>query len=160
MKKVIRLKQNQTYVIMDGNGILHEITTEQNREILTIEQIVNSEASNKGYFVNSDGPQTAALSYFGEHYVDTHTMKQAEKLTALAEIMRIADYYNEHYADGWEVDWKDVGQKKWLIKTMFSGLHVTDYSTNMFGLPTFATKELAQLALDNNREVFERFFNA
>ena len=53
---------------------------------------------------------------------------------------------------------KTWDKKKWFIIKMFSGLHVTDYSTNMFGLPVFATDELAQLALDNNREVFEKFF--
>lgn len=136
-----------------------EIKPEPKR-LLTINEIVDAEAGKLGSFITDGYISENPLSVYGEHFRDTHTEAQAHKLIALAEIMRIADYYNEHYADGFEVDWKDVGQKKWLITKMFSGLHVTDYSTNMFGLPTFATEELAQLALDNNREVFERFFNA
>lgn len=158
MKKVIRLKQNQTYIIMDGNGILHEITTEQNREVLTIEQIVNSEAGNMGCFAYYDEPKSAPLSGYHYHYTDTHTREQAEKLHALAEIMRIADYYNEHYADGWKQDNDNLQQMKYVVFNKFDQIEPEGYHFNMFGLPCFATQELAQLAIDNNKEVFERFF--
>jgi len=164
----IELNAGESIKIMVNGMVLELMVTGDNsisvndhpeqKRLLTIEEIVNEESGNEGCFITDHNVEYYGLSPYGQHFRDAATEAQAHKLIALAEIMRIADYYNEHYADGWEVDWKDVGQKKWFIVKMFSGLHVTDYSTNMFGLPAFATDELAQIALDNNREVFERFF--
>ena len=164
----IEVNAGESIKIMVNGRVLELMVTGDNsisvndnpepERLLTIKEIVDAEAGGFGFYIDMDGVSSSPLSRFGEHCVDAHTQLQAMKIQALAEIMRIADYYNEHYADGWEVDWKDVGQIKWVIIKMFSGLHVTDYSTNMFGLPVFATDELAQLALDNNREVFEKFF--
>lgn len=134
-----------------------EIKPEPKR-LLTVEEIMNEESENPGFFITDHTIAPDGLSPYGQHFRDTATKAQAQKLIALAEIMRLADYYNEHYADGWK---PDSISSKWFVIKMSSGLHVvTYYCTNMFGLPAFASEGLAQLALDNNREVFERFFNA
>jgi len=78
-------------------------------------------------------------------------MLYAEKVIAIAKLMILADYYN----DGWVADWSDSGQMKWLVKQTRNSLIVDDYEFMNFGFPTFKSKELAQTALDNNREIFE-----
>ena len=121
---------------------------------MTIKEIVDAEVGEPGFYLDMDGVSSYPLSRFGEHCVDAHTQLQAMKIQALAEIIRIADYYNEHYANGWKADWRDdVEQVKYVIYSDKS----RPVSVNI-GLPCFATEELAQLALDNNREVFEKFF--
>ena len=134
-----------------------EIKPEPKR-LLTIKEIVDAETGKSGQFISYDDISEITLAGYGNHYLNTHTEAQAHKLVALAEIMRIADYYNEHYADGWKQDNDNPQQMKYMIFNKRDEFEPDSYHFNMFGLPTFATKELAQLALDNNREVFERFF--
>jgi hypothetical protein len=131
------------------------------KRLLTIKEIVDAEAEagKLGSFITDGYISENPLSVYGEHFRDTHTEAQAHKLIALAEIMRIADYYNEHYADGWKQDNDNPQQMKYMIFNKRDEFEPDSYHFNMFGLPTFATKELAQLALDNNREVFEKFFD-
>ena len=147
-------------LMVTGDNSISVNDNQESKRLLTIEEVVNAEQGGACYYSSPIGVQKASFSCYGFHRVDARTEAQAGKLVALAEIMRLSDYYNEHYADGWKADGRNVFQKKWFIIKMVSGLHVTDYSTNMFGLPAFATEELAQLALDNNRDVFERFFAA
>jgi hypothetical protein len=167
----IRLKPNETAVITANNttyvlggdvsieikGNTGNDHPDQER-LLTIKEIVDAEADKSGSFISDDCIKDYPLSGYGEHYRDTHTAAQAHKLVALAEMMRIADYYNEHYADGWKQDNDNPQQMKYMIFNKRDEFEPDSYHFNMFGLPTFATKELAQIALDNNREVFERFF--
>lgn len=130
------------------------------KRLLTIKEIVDAEADKSGSYISSDDITDYLLSGYGKHYRDTHTEAQAHKLIAFAEIMRIADYYNEHYANGCKSDDYIIpNQKKYIIILNGDGkICVSWYKYYMCGLPCFATEELAQLALDNNREVFEKFF--
>jgi hypothetical protein len=65
--------------------------------------------------------------------------------------MILADYYN----DGWVADWSDKTQDKWIIKQNNSILVADRHLFVNTGFPPFKSKELAQIALDNNREIFE-----
>ena len=75
----------------------------------------------------------------------------AIKILAISKLMILADYYNQ----GWEADWEDQDQAKWIVKQTSNRLIVDDFTFVNFGFPPFKSKELAQLALDNNREIFE-----
>lgn len=166
----IELNAGESIKIMVNGRVLELMVTGDNsisvndnpdpERLLTIKEIVDAEISKSGFYVSNHFVKDYALSGYGEHFRDTHTEAQAHKLVALAEIMRIADYYNEHYANGWKADWDDGEQVKWIIysNTSTSSVVVSSTIPFNFGLPCFATEELAQLALDNNREVFEKFF--
>lgn len=164
----IELNSGESIKIMVNGRVLELMVTGDNsisvndnpepKRLLTIKEIVDAEVDKSGSFIFSDDIENYLLSGYGNHYRDTHTEAQAHKLIALAEIMRIADYYNEHYANGWKADWDDVGQVKFMIFSLPSGVDINSYLSINIGLPCFATEELAQLALDNNREVFEKFF--
>jgi len=166
----IEVNAGESIKIMVNGRVLELMVTGDNsisvndnpepERLLTIKEIVDAEAGGFGFYIDMDGVSSSPLSRFGEHCVDAHTQLQAMKIQALAEIMRIADYYNEHYADGWKADWNNLEQEKYIIYSHSVGVDNKSYSliSNNFGLPCFATEELAQLALDNNREVFERFF--
>jgi hypothetical protein len=75
----------------------------------------------------------------------------AIKILAISKLMILADYYN----DGWVADWDNSDQKKWVVKQIDNSLIVDYYESVNFGFPPFKSKELAQTALDNNREIFE-----
>ena len=77
--------------------------------------------------------------------------KHTNKLKALSRIMILADYYNQ----GWEADWSNSDQKKWLVKQTSNRLIVDDYRFVNFGFPPFKSEELLRTAIDNNREIFE-----
>lgn len=164
----IELNAGESIKIMVNGMVLELMVTGDNsisvndnpepKRLQTIKEIVDAEADKSGSFISSDDIRDYLLSGYGKHYRDTHTEAQAHKLIALAEIMRIADYYNEHYANGWKADWDDRDQVKHMIYSLPSGVDINSLLSSNFGLPCFATEELAQLALDNNREVFEKFF--
>ena len=75
----------------------------------------------------------------------------AIKILAISKLMILADYYN----DGWVAEWIDERQNKW-VAVFRNGILITNnnikYNT---GFPPFKSEELLQLALDNNREIFE-----
>jgi hypothetical protein len=77
--------------------------------------------------------------------------KHYNKLQAINRLMILADYYNE----GWEPDWKNEGQMKWIPVIVNNKIEANycRYSNN--GLPPFRSKELLELAIENNREIFE-----
>ena len=164
----IELNAGESIKIMVNGRVLeltvtgdNSISVNDNPEpdrLLTIKEIVDAEEGGFGFYIDMDGVSSSPLSRFGEHCVDAHTQLQAMKIQALAEIMRIADYYNEHYANGWKADWDDEEQVKYMIYSTPSGVDINSLILINFGFPCFATEELAQLALDNNRKVFERFF--
>lgn len=144
-------------MVIGDNSISVNDNPEPER-LLTIKDIVDAEADKSGSFIRSYDIMDYHLSHYGQHFRDTATKEHAEKLIAFSEIMRIADYYNEHYANGWKADWGSWKQVKWVIYSYKSSVSVTSFISSNLGLPCFATQELAQLALDNNREVFEKFF--
>ena len=164
----IELNAGESIKIMVNGRVLELTVTGDNsisvndnpepERLLTVEEIVNEESGNEGCFITDHNVEYYGLSPYGQHFRDAATKEQAEKLVALAEIMRIADYYNEHYADGWKPDNDNPLQIKYMVLNKRDRLAPDSYHFNMFGLPCFATQELAQLALDNNREVFEKFF--
>ncbi|MFA6951227.1 MAG: hypothetical protein WCQ70_11130 [Lentimicrobiaceae bacterium] len=82
-------------------------------------------------------------------------------LSSHLKIYAIATYYNANYANDWKADWNNKKQDKvsvcydWLtLKYIISVNNQIDD-----GKVYFATKELAQLALDNNKEIFNQFYN-
>jgi hypothetical protein len=78
--------------------------------------------------------------------------KHYNKLQAINRLMILADYYN----DGWEPDWKSPSWKYFAVYNKEKdqiqiGLSV--YSSH--GYVYFKSKELLELAIENNREIFE-----
>ena len=80
--------------------------------------------------------------------------ESCKRETARMQAIIIADYYN----DGWKADWKDENQEKWVILSIDCELIIISYRTLNTGFPEFKTKELAEEALENNREIFEAMF--
>ena len=129
--------------------------------MLTHKEIINAEAGKEGFCVHAEnGVISCALSeYDSDYMVDCVSRKDAERDKAFIAVMRIAAYYNKHYANGWEADWNDPNQAKYSIYgSMKNKLYAVGYTRDYFaGNPVFATKELAQMALNNNKQIFAAY---
>ena len=129
--------------------------------MLTHKEIINAEAGKEGFYTHSrNGVRSYKLGEYGSDYMaDCVSQKDAERAQAFIAVMRIAAYYNKNYADGWEADWNDPNQAKYNVYgSMKNKLYVVGYTRDYFaGNPVFATKELAQMALDNNKQIFAAY---
>ena len=67
--------------------------------------------------------------------------RYAKEFEALAKLVELRDYYN----DGWEPDWEDTKQDKYIINFMNQGMRVL----------TFKTFELEQKFFKNFRDLIE-----
>lgn len=88
------------------------------------------------------------------------------KYRAYSKLTLLAEYYNKVYANGWEPDWDNHNQQKYyIVKSFtvksfaFSCYHVESNCRFFAGNPIFATKELANQAFANNRELFEAYLS-
>ena len=69
----------------------------------------------------------------------------------------IADYYNRVYAAGWVADWTNKNQNKWFCayRTDSSKVYISFAVTHASFHIYFASERLAQMAYENNEEIFE-----
>lgn len=77
----------------------------------------------------------------------------AEKIRALCQLYIIAEYYNE----GWEPDWDDADQQKYLA--FWSNFKKRITTTGIYQLsisfPVFKSAEILKAAYEANRVIFE-----
>jgi len=129
--------------------------------MLTHKEIINTETGKEGFYLGpTDGVIALPLSAYDDIYTtDFVSRKDGERAQAFIAVMRIAAYYNKNYADGWEADWNDPNQAKYNVySSMKNKLYVVGYTRDYFaGNPVFATKKLAQMALDNNKQIFAAY---
>lgn len=88
-------------------------------------------------------------------------LKTCQKVELYTRIQRIANYYNKYHANGWKANWNDASQPKFThYKDCDKNIiAIESYRQVNIGMPPFATNKLAELAYDNNREIFDRFFD-
>lgn len=144
---------------------------EIDKEKSTFEHIVFKELPKRGktweeimsnmhkdcYSINLDGNPRSVFKNISNStracgsVVNTH--KQAEKLRALAQLFIIMDYYN----DGWIAA---NGQKffAFCYNKNSESVVMDNWTTHQINPIYFKTKELAQEAYDNNKEIFDTFF--
>lgn len=129
--------------------------------MLTHKEIINAEAGKEGFYTHSrNGVRSYKLGEYGSDYMaDCVSQKDAERAQAFIAVMRIAAYYNKNYANGWEADCNDPGQAKFRVAYYAKSKSYTVYVSfdSSYGNPAFATKELAQMALDNNKQIFAAY---
>jgi hypothetical protein len=131
------------------------------KQILTHKDILDVEAEGKGYVLLYHGIHEVILSTSeGAFTTDCITRKDAERAKAFIALMRIANYYNKHYANNWEANWKATSQAKYYVvfNNNASCYELSCNSMNNESHIYFATNELARLALENNKEIFDTFF--
>jgi len=129
--------------------------------MLTHKKIINAEAGKEGFCLGcTSGIVRYKLSeYDNSYFTDCVSQKDAERAQAFIAVMRIAAYYNKNYANGWEADCNDPGQAKFRVAYDAKSKSYTVYVSfdSSYGNPAFATKELAQMALDNNKQIFAAY---
>lgn len=79
----------------------------------------------------------------------------ARKTMLFGQIQRIADYAN----GDWVADFKNENQQKFNHCTDFGQIEVKCTIYVKEGMPIFKSEELAQQAYNDNKELFEEFFN-
>jgi len=130
-------------------------------KMLTHKEIINAEAGKEGFYLGpKDGAIALPLSAYDNKYTaDCVSRKDAERAQAFIAVMRIAAYYNKNYANGWEADCNNKDQAKFRVAYDATSKSYTVYVSfnSSYGNPAFATKELAQLAFDNNKEIFAAY---
>lgn len=125
-------------------------------KLYRIEEIIKEEKRGLGWEVHSVGPRQGLLSEFGYHYRDLASEHDARRAAAFMQATRIASYYNRIHGNNWTPDWKSGDQPKYIIIRNSRGdLVVDSYREINTGGIYFATRELAEIALENNREIFE-----
>lgn len=88
----------------------------------------------------------------------TNTQAQLEKLSAIHNLMNIAEYYNAK--SGKEIDWKDMEQCKYHIYFITNYYQVGSIKVNNYGSVYFLKKEDAQAVIDNPnfRDILDAIF--
>jgi len=124
---------------------------EPKKELLTWEDMVK-EMYGKMFFISERGGIESATKFdgFSSDSNIFRTEAQAEKALALAQMMVIADYYN----DGWTPDYNNLQQIKYAL--CVEGRIIESYMNS--GYVVFKSLELASKAYLNNREIFETYF--
>lgn len=131
------------------------------KQILTHKDIIDAEAEGMGYGLLYHGIHEVTLSSSEvSSTTDCIAKKDAERTLAFIALMRIANYYNKHYANNWEANWKDCSQDKcYVFFNNDSSRYDLGYNNlHNEGHIYFATEKLARLALENNKEIFDEFF--
>lgn len=130
------------------------------KKLLTHKEILDAESGEFGVRLICNGlSETTLSSNSGSYLTDCVSRKDAERVRAFVSLMRIAAYYNKHYANGWVADCNDRDQAKFRVAYDAKSKSYTVYVSfdSSFGNPAFATKELAEMALANNREIFDNY---
>jgi hypothetical protein len=79
------------------------------------------------------------------------TKEQAEASIAMAQLSQLMKVYN----DGWEHDWSDDNQKKYVIYFLKNNIDL-DYCYNKQFFLSFKDEETRDLFLENFRELIEK----
>lgn len=107
---------------------------------------------NKDFFISSDGTVTVfPQSYFRSVMsFAISSEKRAKQFVILNKLLQIRDYYNQ----GWEPDWHNRDEEKYVITTHENVLYkLTSYLSNY--LFAFKTKELRDEFYTNFKEDLE-----
>ena len=139
---------------IDGDTVtITEKTThkeEPAKELLTWEEIMNNKFG-EGltlYYINESGAiRSGILNHSSESQHWLNTIKQAEKLRAIAQLMVIADHYN----NGALME-SCLHEPVWLDQLNTVGDMEPSVGTCA---PKFATKGSLYKAYKNNKEIFE-----
>lgn len=128
-------------------------------QILSFKDILENEGGMFGYHLSVDGMHLTTLTNKTRNDTDCRTEDDAKKVLAFIKYLRVASYYNNKYAGGWKPDWKDMSEKYFVYY---------DYSTKRYSVSSnqshnecviyFATKELAKMMIDNNRDILDEFY--
>lgn len=162
MKDKIKLPEG--WVIDPENSTDTEIAIKQKEKskALTWEKIQKKNMENEMYqfYLTAQGvicPTNAGDDLIENSKTHLPSLKIAEKIRALCQMHVIAEYYNRVYANGWVADWKDSDQFKWYM-SWDNDVDVI-VTASLYSLsdtfPVFASKELIQMAYENNKEIFE-----
>lgn len=106
----------------------------------------------KEFFLPIDGTPTAIPQKYSR-YVYSFTMsskKRAEQFVVLNKLLQIRDYYNQ----GWEPNWNDVKQEKFVIGFKYNKLFREVFYNLMFTF-AFKTCELRNEFFNNFKEDLE-----
>jgi len=145
---------------LDGS---HICVVKEEKEVLTWDEIIDN-MPNSSMMWHTLGNGNIARDYINDidrlYYRNwVNTQRQAEKLNAIAQLMVIADYYN----DGWEPRDMEVIYIPAYVSLRDYGIRNVDgydvvpitIKGNHYGVPCFRSFELAEKAIKNNKEIFE-----
>lgn len=131
------------------------------KNILTHRDILNEESGGAGFLLTheADIKSTLLSTSNGRSAIDFVSKIDAEKAKSYIAILRIADYYNKHYANNWMPDFNNPDQVKHCVG--YDARHKTCIVfasiASSYGSPVFATEELTKLAYENNKIIFETY---
>ena len=130
-------------------------------KILTHRDILNAKTNESGFrIIGNDITGTILSTTNGAYFTDCVSRKDAERAKAFIAVMRIANYYNKHYANNWVADYNNKEQDKWYNGYVKDADTYYTFKTTMasFGQPAFASEELTKLAIANNMEIFDALY--
>ena len=147
------------YEIDKGKSTFEKIVFKQKQlKPLTFKEILEAEDNKEGFWVSSRNINKCILT-IGFSLTDCRTESDAKKALAFIKYLRVASYYNDNYAEGEKVDWGN-DKNKWYIyyNKCWNAYTVGANNNNNLGGIYFATSELAEMMIDNNRDILDEFY--
>lgn len=144
--KELKIEIPEGYEVDKENSTFEKIVFKKVEEKLTYEKIAEKLFKYENhYYINSNGKIIKNLS--GWYCPNAAPTKhQLEKLLALNKLMNVAHYLN----DGWELNWNDGGQEKFLIyyDNVVKAIKIDSNMWYNYGIVYFKSKELAEQAIE------------
>lgn len=127
---------------------------------LTFKEIAKEEDGSRGFYLGAEGINPCILYLDSELMsTDCRTEQDAKKASAFIKYLRVASYYNEKYAGGYKVDWGNGKSKYHITYDYKLKRYIICYSQSYtHGGIYFATKELAQMMIDNNKDILDAYY--
>ena len=157
--KTLSIEVPDGYEIDRGESTFEKIVFKQKQsKPLTFKEILEVENDMEGFWVSSHKINSCLLT-IGYSATDCRTESDAKKVVAFIKYLRVASYYNDNYAGGEKVDWGNDSEKWYIYYNNCWNVYTVDVNNNNnLGGIYFATSELAEMMIDNNRDILDEFY--
>ena len=147
--------KEEMIALLDKYGYEAKIELTEKKRSLKLKDIIEEQRGLNGFILDTDGVSENTMTSLSNREYCTDQIKEssARKAMLFGQIQRIADYANRD----WVADWGNRNQNKYIIIHL-TEIEIDTFSYSNYGQPCFKSKELAEQAYNDNKEIFDEFF--